>query len=232
MSRIKFQLGGVSGKQAGAVVVLLGMLWAVFPSSKSEPSKNEATASDVAGENSDSANVQQAASSDAGGPSSAVASDASAGSGGAASLALEKSGTAMPTAVLIGKPYEMLDKADVDALASISPFSTTAVDVAIRKKDTVADAATEEAPEEKRRRMLQGKAAGANVSLVYSSSRGTRAAVINREILKPGMTTSDGLEIHSVEIDGVGVRLQSDSMPDDAGLELHSESPADSVRQD
>ncbi len=209
MSRIKFQLGSVNPKQAAAVVLLLCTLWAVFPSGGSEkdPKKPDGSAE------ADQSLVTETAGAESSGgaQSTGAANDASP----AIETAQNSGGTPMrsslPLTRLAGKPYEPLNASDVADMVSINPFMTTAVEVTSRGADRSSDTNKAEPPEEVHRRILQGKAAGASVSLVYSSNRGTSATVINRQILKPGMTTSDGLEVQDVGDKGVRVRLQAET---------------------
>lgn len=209
MSRIKFQMGSVNPKQAVAVVVLIGTLWAVFPSGGSEKDSKKSDGSAEA----DQSIVTEAASanSTAGAESTAMANGASSATETSGSSSGAPMRSSLPMTRQAGKPYEPLNATDVADMVSINPFMTTAVEVANRGFDSRSDVNNAEPPEEVQRRILQGKAAGAHVSLVYSSNRGTSATVINRQILKPGMITSDGLEVQEVGDNGVRVRLQAET---------------------
>lgn len=229
MSRIKFQLGSVSGKQAAAVTGLVCLLWMVFPGSKSEPTKDRAASSGSSVETGEpSTNPEPVTAEQA---NASTVSNSTSGTGDALPVRLEDQRTPIPASRHIGKPYEPLAESDVEYLASASPFKTAAIDAALLKKSTGENETTAEPPADRHRRILQGKAAGANVSLVYSSSHGTRATVINREILKPGMTTSSGLEVHGVHDEGVRVRLQPGSERDATASQEDSDSSANSNRQ-
>lgn len=208
MSRIKFQMGSVNPKQAVAVVVLIGTLWAVFPSGGSEKdSKKPDGAAEV-----DQSIVTEASEDSTGGAeSTAMANGASSATETSGSSSGAPMRSSLPMTRQAGKPYEPLNATDVADMVSINPFMTTAVEVANRGVDSRSDMKNAEPPEEVQRRILQGKAAGAHVSLVYSSNRGTSATVINRQILKPGMITSDGLEVQEVGDNGVRVRLQAET---------------------
>lgn len=216
MSRIKFQIGRVNPKQAVAVLALAGTLWAVFPSNgPQKDSKKQQTSTEAAQNGSEPAAV------DAGGNSESAMAPTSGESPLRASLPMTQP----------GRPYEPMNDADIRELVAINPFMTTAVELSGRGSEGRADSKNAEPPEETRRRILQGKAADASVSLVYSSSRGTSAAVINREILKPGMTTSDGLEVHEVGDQGVRVRLSSEKASDETSLNAGESAEGISGRQ-
>lgn len=229
MSRIKFQLGSVSGKQAAACVTLAGLLYLVFPASKPAPAKvPDAPAGSVAENDEPKPDAQPVNTEQA---NSALTPGIESSTSNAIPVRLENQRASIPASMLVGKPYEHLEASDVDVLAAISPFRTPAIDVAIQRNASTVNEATTEPPEERQRRILQGMAAGANVSLVYSSSRGTRATVINREILKPGMTTASGLEVQTIHDEGVRVRLQPGREPGRTVPQEDLERPAGFIPQ-
>jgi hypothetical protein len=222
VSRIKFQIGRVNPKQAVAVLMLTVTLWAVFPSKDpAKDSKKQQTSAEATQNGGETAEGVLTGSGEAAAASSVVNSP-----GEAASTSGESPMRAGLPMTQPGRPYEPLNDADIRELAAINPFMTTAVEIAEQAREGRSVAKNEEPPEQIHRRILQGKAAGASVSLVYSSSRGTSATVINREILKPGMTTSDGLEVHEVGDSGVRVRLSSEKSP-----EQHTSDAKESAEQ-
>lgn len=228
VSRIKFQIGRVNPKQAVAVLVLAGTLWAVFPSSSPEKdSKRSQTSPETVQNGGEQAMVDSAMDEE----STAAAN----GVNSAGETTLMSGESPMRTGLpktQPGRPYEPLDEADIRELVAINPFMTTAVEMAGHESVTQSGSKNAEPPEEIQRRVLQRKAESASVSLVYFSSRGTSATVINREILKPGMTTSDGLELHEVGDKGVRVRLSSEKSSDEHASPAGETAEGISSRQD
>lgn len=192
---MKLQTGKITGRHAVIVGVLLVALYFVFPSS---PSANSTPKSDTVPNGSQSAEASPTAAS----PGAATGSN----------QPPQRPDMPVQELNLIVERLPAVSDEELQKMISASPFFTAAAVVsepenAVTDVDVAMPAIPAPAPAGSA--PIEQLAADANLNLLYSSSKGTKAAVINNEIVHPGATTKNGLTVDTIRIDGLDVSLST-----------------------
>jgi hypothetical protein len=191
---MKIQKGKISPKHVVLIGVLVVALYAVFPSS--EAPKTESAPADAT-----SAAVAPAAAQN---PESKASVPAAAASPEPAKEVVRNYQSA-------DLPLSPLTDEQFGDLLAANPFFTPPSDLnggAESDPDADLDGT---AAAERIVPPIEQLAGAATVSLLYSSSRGTKAAVVDGEIVRPGQATTSGLRIEAIDSSGVNASADPDS---------------------
>ncbi len=116
----------------------------------------------------------------------------------------------------IRRPVPEVDEHQLQVLVTENPFRTSAAMNALDSKSEDASASMTENTESSSIPSAPVEQQPANISLIYTSSRGTKAAILNDQIVYPGSMTSGNTRVLSVHPKGIALqpsRVQSvDSM--------------------
>ena len=109
------------------------------------------------------------------------------------------------------RPVPEINEHQLQVLVTENPFLTRAAMNALDSKSQDASASITENTESSSTASAPVEQQPARISLIYTSSRGTEAAILNDEIVYPGSRTSGNARVLSVHPDGIA--LQSSRVP-------------------
>jgi hypothetical protein len=196
---VKIQKGKLSTSNVVVIGVLVVLLYLVMPADSSNKSsgRNTTESAEVAGPQSPPTVIE---------PAPATRSEE------LTAISGNMSATSKDAAqVLAIRPLLEIDEHRLQVLMSENPFCTSAVVNAPESRSADASESTTEITESSSSTSAPVEQQPARISLIYTSSRGTKAAILNDQIVYPGSRTADNARVVSVHPQGIEV--QSDSAP-------------------
>ena len=200
---MKIKTGRFTKKHAVLIGVLLIALYAVFPAS-SAPSGSQ---SDGNSASHDSMNAPEAAHS---APQPANAPDAGSAVDSAETVSQRLQPLADRLAALTdGQLQELISTNPFFTVVSAADASTDSSNPATGTTESETSVISETAV----RPLVEDLAGAATVSLLYSSSRGTSATIVDGQVLRPGEATISGLRVKAIDDRGIDVIAAAEDLP-------------------
>lgn len=196
---MKIQKGKLSTSNVVVIGVLVVLLYLVMPtdSRKKSSGGNTTESVEVAGPQSQPTEIESAA---------AIHSDELTAISG--NISATSKDAAKELAI---RPLPEIDEPRLQILVSENPFCTSAVMNAPESRSAEASESSTEITESSSSISAPVEQQPARISLIYTSSRGTKAAILNDQIVYPGSRTVDNARVVSVHPQGIAI--QSDSAP-------------------
>ena len=192
---MKIQKGKLSTSNAVVIGVLVIVLYFVLPTSSKKEKRNTASTPPA-----ETTLVQPEA--EPAPPDTMVQNEISGSTAGSAPTADSDT----PSEVNL-RAIEEIDEERLAALSESNPFWTTAIAKNARTLPEEAQAPTVEATDDLQETLKANEPLKtAKVSLIYSSSTGCTAAILNNEIVYPGSQISEKYFVETVQPHGLGLR--------------------------
>ncbi|MFO0999007.1 MAG: hypothetical protein U0936_01605 [Planctomycetaceae bacterium] len=198
---MKIQKGNLSASNAAVIGVLVVVLLLVMPARSVKKSSTETNSS-----SSGSADTQQDSLAS---PSIAPAADGA--EPGNPEVRSTADSSSLSGALLPLRPLAEICDEDLKLLSEQNPFFTKAI-IAQTQKSRVNDAVVTTTPEVMiSPPLLETLANSSKISLVYESTTGNRAAVLNDKVVYPGMVVDGDLTVQSISRQGLQLSSQRTS---------------------
>lgn len=196
---MKIQKGKLSTSNVVVIGVLLVLLYLVMPtdSRKKSSAANTTESAEVAAQQSPPSVIEPT-------PATRLENPA------ASSSAVAEAGNDAPHQLAM-RPILEIDEHRLQVLMTENPFRTSAVLDASDSRSRDASDSPPEITESASSPSAPVELQPARISLIYTSSRGTEAAILNDQIVYPGSRTMDNARVLSVHPGGIA--LQRNNSP-------------------